>query len=154
MFPTEHGMWRIHISLSAGEVSNLCAEQRGAQLSHILPDVRRCARRPAPETQTDGAGSVQCKFVYHLSNDQHCLHFLPACNNIWSLCCKLVQYLMDKYICISMKPEQFKCSLKTVVNSKASFTRNVNVTVFVSGTFDLFESHFHGLNGYTTHFAY
>ena len=72
-FPLEHGMWRVHISLSPGEVSNLCAEQRGAQLPHILPDVRRRARRPAPETQTDGAGSVQRKFI-HPSHSNRRLH--------------------------------------------------------------------------------
>ena len=32
-------------------------------------------------------------------------------------------------------------------NFKGSFTRTINVTVFVTGTFDLFEGHFDGENG-------
>ena len=36
---------------------------------------------------------------------------------------------------------------------KTSFTRTVNVTVIVIGAFVLYDGHFDGENGYTTHFA-
>jgi len=56
----EYGVWRFHLALPAGEVAHLFAERRGAQLSHLLSDVRRRAGRAAPAAETLIARPVQC----------------------------------------------------------------------------------------------
>ena len=59
------------------------------------------------------------------------------------------QYLLSELIIFPTLTRPF---LKFHIH-KASFTCTINITVFVSDTFDHFDQHFDGLSGCATHFS-
>ena len=56
----EPGVRWLHLALPAGEIAHLFTERRGAQLSHLLPDVRRRAGCAAPAAEARFSRPVQC----------------------------------------------------------------------------------------------
>lgn len=57
--PSERRGGRLCVALPAGEVEDLQAELRGAELPHLLPAVRRSAGGHPPEVPPEFPGHVQ-----------------------------------------------------------------------------------------------